>query len=257
MLPTLLAIGIAVQSQAPEPIEINAALTARPLEPGVWVIVHEEPWPANALLVETNDGTLVLCDTPYTHDASRELLAWMHETFGDRRTIVINGHFHPDCLGGNAVFERSGAETWGSIETAKLLAERGDRARADTVAPLRDAKPDLAHRIESDTWAPPVRRFELETGHTFDLGEPVEIIHPGPAHAPDNVVTWFPERGVLFGGCAVLADMRPGYAADADLERWPDAIRAMQALEARIVIPGHGDRTDAGLLDHTLAVLAR
>lgn len=246
--------GLPGPADAPT-IEIATSLEARPLEPGVWLIVHREPWPSNALLVEARDGTLVLCDTPATARAARDLLAWIREQFGDQHLIVINGHFHPDCLAGNAVFEDAGAETWGSDRTAELLAQRGERVRRDTASPLALRRPELADQVRNDEWRAPTNLFHLNEGHAFDLGEPVRVIFPGPAHAPDNVVTWFPERGVLFGGCAVLSGPRPGYTTDADLDRWPDAIREMRALDPRLVVPGHGDRTDPGLLDHTLAIL--
>jgi hypothetical protein len=55
----------------------------------------------------------------------------------------------------------------------------------------------------------------------------------------------------------VLAGNKPGNTADADLTTWPEAIRPLTKLPVSVVIPGHGDRTDAGLLRHTIDVLER
>ena len=55
----------------------------------------------------------------------------------------------------------------------------------------------------------------------------------------------------------ILSGEKAGNIADADLEAWPRAVTSLLALPVAVVIPGHGDRTDAGLIQHTLDVLAR
>jgi glyoxylase-like metal-dependent hydrolase (beta-lactamase superfamily II) len=54
----------------------------------------------------------------------------------------------------------------------------------------------------------------------------------------------------------VLGCDKIGNTADADLDAWPAAIRALAKLPASVVIPGHGDRIDPELLPSTLEVLA-
>ena len=60
---------------------------------------------------------------------------------------------------------------------------------------------------------------------------------------------------MLFGGCLILAGERVGNRADADLEGWPRAIEALRELEVDYVVPGHGERSDPGLLEHSLGLL--
>lgn len=91
---------------------------------------------------------------------------------------------------------------------------------------------------------------------TFD-GEEVRVIHPGPSQGPDKVVVYFPSRKLLYGGCMILAGEKAGNVADADLESWTRAVSTLLTLPVKVVIPGHGDRTDARLVEHTLEVLAR
>lgn len=236
---------------------IGSELVAIAIAPKSWVIVHERPWPANALLCEMGDGSLVLCDTPYTAAATRELLAWIRGRFGERELTVINGHFHPDCLGGNCVLIEADAAVYGSDLTVRLLAERGERARAQTLAAMTRSQIESTG-LAKDEWCPPARTFPLADGLRLSFGgEEVWAIFPGPAHAPDNVVTFFPERDVVFAGCMALTGTRPGYTEDADLDRWGEAVERVKALGATVVVPGHGERFDAAVLDHTLEVLAR
>ena len=233
---------------------IGPDLTVRPAAPRAWVVTHEQPMPANSLLAEMRDGTLVLVDTPFTPEATRDLLDWATARFGRRKMVAINSHFHFDATGGNATLRAAGIPVYGSDATVALLRERtpamrkavldwlGDRPEA---APFRELVPDAPDHV-----------FPLSDGLELKLGdEVVRVIHPGPAHSPDNVVVHIPSLGVLFGGCMLLAGDRVGNRSDADLARWPDAIRRLEGLPATVVVPGHGDRTDRGVLQWTLGLV--
>jgi metallo-beta-lactamase class B len=72
-------------------------------------------------------------------------------------------------------------------------------------------------------------------------------------------VVWLPDEQVLFGTCMVReqAGTSVGNLADASLETWEAALAAVRARvpAPRVVVPGHGEPGDAGLLDHTLALV--
>ncbi|GEM_PF-350527 len=236
---------------------IDIDLTVRTLRPGVWIVVDEKPYPANSLLVEMRDSSLVLVHTPYTPEATRRLLTWMAARFGERRLVAVNGHFHPDAAGGNEALIKAGAEVWGSDHTVRLLVERQGKIRDMMVKSLKD-DPAAAEKFRNLEIPPPNHVFQEASGTKLRFGnETVEIIYPGPAHSPDNVAVWFPHLKILFGGCAILAGDRVGNRSDADLARWPEAIRRLQTMGAELVVPGHGSRTDPDLLEHTLKVLRK
>lgn len=234
---------------------VGRTLSVRLVAPATWVATDAEPWPANSLVADMPDGSLLFVDTPYTPEGTRELLDWAEARFGRRRIRAINSHFHYDALGGNAALRDAGAAVIASDRTAALLDERLD-AMQELVTSALAGRPEQAARFRGWRPAPPTQTFPLTEGITLDLGEPVRVLHPGPAHSPDNVVVHLPRRKVLFGGCMVLAGPRVANRSDADMPGWPSATRALQALAPSIVIPGHGDRTDPGLLDHTLRVLS-
>jgi metallo-beta-lactamase class B len=107
-------------------------------------------------------------------------------------------------------------------------------------------------------YLPPDHTFPIAQGLVLTFGsEQVHVIYPGPSQAPDKVAIYFPSRQILYGGCMVLAGEKPGNIADADLTTWPQAIRALTKLRVSVVIPGHGDRLDPGLLQHTIDVLEK
>ncbi len=229
------------------PLRIDHDLKLRPVAPATWVVTHAQ-WSSNALLAEMPDGTLLLADTPATPDATRRLLVWLEARFGTRPIVAINSHHHADALGGNSALEAAGATTWGADLTARRVREKAGGMKSALVSQNPGVFDDLV-------FAAPTKTFPLADGLTLDFGEPVHVLHPGPGHTADNVVVHLPRRAVLFGGCAVFGMPRPGYVGDADLARWPAAVRGLQRLKAKVVIPGHGPRLDPGLLAHTAAAV--
>ncbi|MFW6078319.1 MAG: hypothetical protein ACODAE_01780 [Gemmatimonadota bacterium] len=87
------------------------------------------------------------------------------------------------------------------------------------------------------------------------------MFYPGPGHTRDNLMVWLPERGILFGGCAVRAASATsaGNVAHADTLEWPRAVaRALERYgSAGRVVPGHGEIGGPELLEHTRSLFER
>ena len=235
-------------------LRIDRDLLVRPVAPKTLVIVHEKPFAANSLVAETADGTLLLAGSPYTPDATRRLLGWLKARYGERKIIGVATHFHFDAAGGIAAWTSAGARVISSDLTAAALARAKGTMWRGMVGFVGD-QPEQAKLFQGLEIPPPTETFPAETGLTLNLGEPVELRFPGPGHTRDNIVVWFPERRVLFGGCLVIGMPKMGYTGDADLASWPTTITGLKPLGATVIIPGHGERFGADLLDHTLAVI--
>lgn len=240
-----------------ERIEIGEDLQVRQIQKGIFVITHAFPWPANSLLVEMENGALVLVDTPYTPEATREMLTWIEAQFGQRDITAINTGFHYDNLGGNAAMIEKGIPVYGSDLTPKLLAERGEALRAMTLEWLKAPQDQHYYRAhQALEYVAPTRLFPLEEGLNLDFGdETVQVYFPGVTHTPDNVVVYFPTRKVLFGGCMIIGGDQIGNTADADMAAWPKSLRKLDQFDIQWLIPGHGNRVDPALLEHSIALL--
>ncbi len=254
------ASGISSEAGSPPripPIKITDDLEARMVREGIFVVTHSFPWPANSLLVEMENSELVLVDTPYTPSATRDLLQWITEQFGQREMTVINTGFHYDNLGGNSYLIEQGIPVYGSRLTVRLLAERGEAMREMTMKWLQAPKYKSYRAVhEALSYVAPNSLFDINEGLELEFGnERIRVYYPGPSHSPDNVVVYFPNRRVLFGGCMVIGWKRVGNTSDADLERWPLAVRDLHRFDFDIVIPGHGSRIDCGLIEHTIQLL--
>lgn len=258
--PAVTPISTEAATAAPVlPVRFDLAedLYAREVLTGVYVITHAFPWPGNSMLVEMADTSLVLVDTPYTPEATQQVLQWAEARLGKRDIVAINTGYHYDNLGGNAYLLEQGIPVYGADLTVQLLAERGAAMRAMTLDWLK-APQDKAYYDAHQTlpYVAPDHTFALDEGLKLEFGdETVEVYFPGSTHAPDNVVAYFPGRKLLFGGCMIIGGDKLGNTADADMAAWPESVRDLSRFDVDIVVPGHGERLDPQLIAHTVELL--
>ena len=100
--------------------------------------------------------------------------------------------------------------------------------------------------------------FEKDT--VFRVGRySFQTFYGGEGHTRDNIVIWFGQDRVLYGGCLVKSmeakDM--GNIADANVEAWPNTIRKVQRRFPRpaFVVTGHQSRASTQSLKHALELL--
>ena len=242
---------------ANEQVEIDEDLVVTQVQPGVFIITHSFPWPANSMLVEMKNSDFVLVDTPYTPEATEQLLSWVASHFGERKITAINTGYHNDNLGGNSALIEQNIPVYGSDLTVQLLEERGDDMRTMMLVWLQ--APENQRFYDAHKTAPyaaPTHLFAINDGLELEFGdEIVQVYYPGPSQAPDKVVVYFPSRKLMFGSCMVIGWDDVGNTSDADLASWPDSVQNLTQFDVDVLIPGHGDRHDPDLLNHTVRLL--
>lgn len=231
-------------------------LKGRQVMAGVYVITYTFPSPGNSLLV-LMPGVGLLLDTPYTPEATQHLLQWFEWWYGEPDIVAINTGYHYENLGGNAYLLEQGIPVYGSDLTVQLLEERGDAMRAMSLEQLRDPKDKAYYDVyQSLPLVAPDHVFPLKEGLQLQFGdEIVEVYYPGPSHAPDNVVVYFPDRKLLYGGSVIIGEDSLGDTTDADMATWPEAVRTLSRFDVKMIISGHGERLGPRLLEHTLELL--
>lgn len=244
----------------------NEALSIESIDEGVIVVNHKFPWDANSLILEMKNSDIILVDTPYTYDATKELVEWIYTQVGnDRNIIAINTGYHFDNLGGNGYLKEQGIKIYGTSQTVNLIHERGEKARDLFLewlkAPNYKKYHDVYQKLE---YTEPTEIFSLGIDEeiTLDFGEESLIMYyPGETHAPDNLVVYYPEKRILFGGCMIKAfnSKDLGNTADANLNEW---LICMNKLVEKYsdehvisVIPGHGEVGGIELFDKTIELL--
>lgn len=219
---------------------VTPDLVVRELQPGVWLHRSWSRDPAgerissNGLVVR-DEGGLVIVDTPWGNAPTEALLDWIARELHEPVLRVIVTHSHDDRLGGARIVRERAIPLLASPRTVEIAAERSPEHL-------------------------PMALAGLDEGKAVPVGT-LEVFNPGPAHSPDNVVVWLPEKRLLFGGCAVKpADATSlGFTGHADVARWPEAIRRVKQRypDVALVVPGHGDPGGTTLLDRTRVLLAQ
>ncbi|NJB84502.1 metallo-beta-lactamase class B [Lewinella marina] len=229
----LLSPCLLVAQAATETVYESPTLRIDRLAAGVYVHVsylETESFgrvPCNGI-VYASDGEAVVVDTPADGPGAEELLAWIDTALLARPTAVVATHFHADCTGGLDAFHARRIPSYAHLRTLELAAARGE--------------------------AVPRHGFDSLLVLSVGLGT-VENRYFGAGHTRDNIVSYLPGTGVLFGGCLIKADgAGKGNLADADPEAWSPTVKAVRTAypEVEWVIPGHGPVGGAALLDYTV-----
>ncbi len=186
----------------------------------------------NGLIVRDGNEAVVY-DTPTDDTGSGELITWIEDSLHAKVKAVIPTHFHADCLGGLQEFHKRKIPSYAHSRTISLALEHA------YVVP-QHAFEDLLVLEVGDQKA---------TARFF-----------GEGHTTDDVVGYFPGEQILFGGCLIKAvGASKGNLEDANEDSWSDTVRQVKAAypDVQIVVPGHGDPGDSGLLDYTIALFEK
>lgn len=186
----------------------------------------------NGMIVIDGNEALVF-DTPTNDRDSKELIDWVEKTLNCKVIGVVVTHFHGDCLGGLNEFHQRNIPSYASFKTIEL-------AKSDSV---QIPQYGFEHYLE------------IQVGDKKVVNEFL-----GEGHTSDNIVSYFPDEKVLFGGCLIKASgASKGYLGDANTSEWSNTVQAVKSRygKARVIIPGHGDPGNSDLLDYTIQLFKK
>ncbi|SDL87548.1 metallo-beta-lactamase class B [Kriegella aquimaris] len=179
-------------------------------------------------MIIVNGDEAVVFDTPTTATASTELIDWIVHSLNCKIIAILPTHFHSDCLGGIATFHERNISSYAHKRTIEYANE--------------NIKNTPKNEFET--------QLELMVG-----GKKIIAEFFGEGHTKDNIIGYFPEEKVIFGGCLIKSlNAQKGYLGDANVKDWSSTVRKLKAKYggARIVIPGHGKVGGIDLLDYTI-----
>lgn len=227
-------------SESPNPGAAQSESAWHEVAGGVYRLVAQPDAVTIGLVVGSERALLIDCgSTPQQGRRLRESVA----TVTDRPLAgVVVTHEHRDHWFGLAAFDD--LTSWGH----ELLAERIDQpavvAEAEKLGLTRD---DL--RVPSAT-------FSLAAA--VDLGDRlVEIVHLGHAHSPTDAVVHVPDGPVLFAG-DLIERPHPLMESESSPRGWPATLNMLMGMvrPETLVVPGHGEPSDSGLIVHQLGALS-
>ena len=196
---------------------------------------------SNAAFVVTADRVVVI-DALGSPVLAEELLEEIRRVTPLRVRHVIVTHYHADHVYGLQVLKAAGAEV--------IAHERVDEYLQSDTAQLRlkASREELFPWIDENTrLVAPDRRLSGPATLTLG-GTRFEIGHAGPAHTPEDLVVWLPERRVLLAGDLVFRGRIP-FVGLADSGAWVQALDRLLAYDARLIVPGHGPVSSSAQAD--------
>ncbi|MFN8589373.1 MAG: MBL fold metallo-hydrolase [Candidatus Eisenbacteria bacterium] len=243
-------------------------LTASEAAPGVWLF-RTEPYgdvglDGNSVAIVTDDGVLLL-DANGTPAAARAVLAKLRTITKQPVRWLVLSHWHWDHWYGAEVYrdafpglqivahERTRALMDGPVqafnrdglETQLPGHVNAVETRRDTATGERRAR--LAAHAERDRFfleqKRGVRRTLPNVTFTDSLtifagGREIRVLHVDRAITPGDAFVWLPREGVLATGDLLIDPIT--FALFCYPDGWIRTLQYLAALDARVIVPGHG-----------------
>lgn len=187
--------------------------------------------PANGMYVVTNEG-VVLLDLPWDKTQLQPLLDHIRAKHNKNVVMSVSTHFHEDRTNGIEELKSKDVKTYTTKKTDELSQKEGNE-RAE---------------------------FLLEKDTAFTIGQyKFQTFYPGEGHAPDNIVIWFPNEKILYGGCFIKSTEADdiGNLSDANINAWSNSIKKVQKTfkNPKFIIPGHEGWASTKSLKYTLKLV--
>jgi len=182
----------------------------------------------NCAWVTFRDWVLVI-DANFPWGA-REILADLKKTTDKPVRFVVDTHYHADHAYGNTIFVDAGAAVVCSEDCAVESRANGPR--------------DVANQAKGSTEPLEHPSVQFETRLVFDDGDKrVELTKVGPAHTKGDLIAYLPKEKILFVGDLAVNWTAGNNLSDvgADHANWVRVLDRLLGMDAKIVVPGHGD----------------
>jgi metallo-beta-lactamase class B len=181
-------------------------------------------------MIVINNKEAVVFDTPVDNKSSRELRNYVQKKLKSKIKAVIPTHFHEDCLGGLKKFNQHDIPCYASHKTLALLDLKGSK---------------FIKFING-----------FDDNLTLKVGDKkVTAEYFGEGHTTDNIIGYFSDDNVLFGGCLIKGiNSGKGNLEDANVKTWSETVEKIKKKfpNTTLVIPGHGKSGGTELLDYTI-----
>jgi glyoxylase-like metal-dependent hydrolase (beta-lactamase superfamily II) len=221
-LTLLLGAAAVALAQAPA----SAVIETQALRSGLHVLSGAG---CNVVVWNGPEGVLVV-DSGNAASAP-QLLEAIGRVAEDSVRFLVNTHWHPDHVGGNAALRRAGALAIAHQQTRALMSERQAVPAYDLEVPAapRDALPSVTF---DDTL-------------TLHLnGDRLALLHVPGAHGDGDLIAWWETANVVHVGDAYYAGGYP-FVDSANGGSLAGLVAALETVLSRadartVIVPGHG-----------------
>lgn len=198
---------------------------------------------SNGSIILTSEG-VVLVDTGQSATDSRELAEAVKKLTPQPVRFIIDTETHPDHSYGHFLFsppaviinhEGAGAEMNQSFDPKRM-------------SDLENQSPEMKAALQGFRLIPP--QIEYGDKMTLRLGERTfQLLNLGTTHSLANTAVWLPNERVLFAASVAVEDQINTIRPHTNIPDMLAMMKMMKALNAEVVIPGHGAPTTNKMFD--------
>jgi glyoxylase-like metal-dependent hydrolase (beta-lactamase superfamily II) len=203
--------------------------------------VENEGMNANSGFIVTNAGVVVI-DSGSTWQVAQAIHHAIRTVTRQPVKIVINTGGQDHRWLGNGYFKSIGAEI---IAARPALADMKARGGMQL-----DSLRQILGKNATGT-------LPVYPDHLFDKSETlrpgnqeIQLLYFQGGHTPGDSVVWLPKQRVLFSGDLVFVDRILGIFPFSNTQNWLDSFAAMEKLEPKLIVPGHGQVCTLALAQH-------
>jgi glyoxylase-like metal-dependent hydrolase (beta-lactamase superfamily II) len=225
----------------PQPSLVRAGVTER-LTDHVWAIPDgSAPAVPNVGIIVGARGVLVV-DTGMGRRNGETVLAEVKKVWGEPKQIyIVTTHFHPEHDLGAHAFPADAKMIRSEDQKQDIAA--GGLALANLFAQRSALNAEL---LKDADFRPADISFDKD--YTLDLGGvTARIMAVGPNHTRGDTVVF--ADGVLFSGDDAMRPQPSVMAQGATVSHWLATLDTLDALKPVHVVPSHGPRGDAGIIE--------
>jgi glyoxylase-like metal-dependent hydrolase (beta-lactamase superfamily II) len=238
---TVIALATVVCAQVPTPLVASGK--TREIAEHVYVIPDQRinviP---NIGIIVGRDGVLVV-DTGMGPRNAETVLDEVKKITSKPVAYLTITHFHPEHGMGAQAFPASTIIIYPTDQKTELL-EKGaaminqfsgvSTGIADLLKPVKIRMPNVTFSQEAEV----------------DLGDfPVQLLHWGSAHTRGDEFVFLPKQSLVFGGDVVVNRFFPIMAdSDSSGTNWIEILGRLEKLHPAVVVPGHGEVGDVGVI---------
>ena len=205
---------------------------------------------SNAVFLVADEGVLVV-DTRQHPRAGHELLDHIRKITIRPIRWVINSHFHGDHTFGNAAFQGEGVSFAAHVETARImqLVHPKEMARRGSYFKSHDYDPNDVKLVLPDV--------TFDKSMTIRLGgREVRLLYLGPGQQDGDTFVFFPHARALFTPGSFAKHSMPNMAFTTSVENWIKLLDQVAAIDADVILPGHGGIATRADVDELSAMLS-
>jgi glyoxylase-like metal-dependent hydrolase (beta-lactamase superfamily II) len=196
----------------------------------------------NIGMIVGREGVLVV-DTGMGPKNAETVLGEVKKVTSERIAYLTMTHFHPEHGMGAQSFPPGTSVIYPMAQKDELV-EKG----ADIIKMFNGFSPEIADLLKPVRITMPSVTFADEA--EINLGDfPVQLFHWGPAHTRGDEFVFLPKQSILFCGDVVVNRFFPIMPdSDASGDNWIRMLERLEKMNPAIVVPGHGEVGDAGLI---------